>query len=588
MSIKIGTSDVTDIKIGTTNVNTVYIGSTVIWQRGNVYAYTLSLGLTYSTGTYILASGERTATLTVTRKTYINSVYQSELDTLVDADSIVFTYEPSGCDFSATRTSLGTYTISAASRGTVPSAETDATIRVNYTPPSSSQIYETTTVKQEANAVIDTEYDTSAVFVINSSYTNEAYPAPASGDGWIVTATATIRNYENYQYTSLDWTGFVQVGNDTLVPQSEIGISVSGGLYDGGGSGSGANISWPSMGTTEYEDGRSGIITATYSSYSDGIAVYQEANIVEPATLIRTIHLYLDGYEDDIMGVDFEGDTISVSATGSASGYYTSGSAYSGSFSPTISEQASWLSISGGTITVAYNSGAERSADITASYVGATSVVLSITQDEVADLPSVSRGTPNASSTQIQFVGVITDNGGDDITACGFNWGASSGSLTNLIGADSVVQSGNFTKTISGLTPSTTYYWNAWATNGAGTTTTSEGSVSTLGIVSGSITAAQFQFGYTKADVTLVIDNDTAGQVNLGVISCTIKDGSTTVGSSSFNLGNNVVINAGATFNGSVSVTTSGVSQSHTHIAYTSSIPQGVGVLQRTVTPPDI
>ena len=206
----------------------------------------------------------------------------------------------------------------------------------------------------------------------------------------------------------------------------------------------------------------------------------------------------------------------------------------------------------------------------------------------MSDLPSVSRVTPNASSTQIQFVGVITDNGGDDITACGFNWGASSGSLTNLIGADSVVQSGNFTKTISGLTPSTTYYWNAWATNGAGTTTTSEGSVSTLGIVSGSITAAQFQFGYTKADVTLVIDNDTAGQVNLGVISCTIKDGSTTVGSSSFNLGNNVVINAGATFNGSVSVTTSGVNQSHTHIAYTSSIPQGVGVLQRTVTTPDI
>ena len=570
------------------DVNYVYVGSTLIWQRGSVYSYALSLGLTYSTGTYILASGERTATLTVTRKTYINSVYQSELDTLVDADSIVFTYEPSGCDFSATRTSLGTYTISAASRGTVPSAETDSTIRVNYTPPSSSQIYETTTVKQEANAVIDTEYDTSAVFVINSSYTNEAYPAPASGDGWIVTATATIRNYENYQYTSLDCTGFVQVGNDIHVPQSEIGISVSGGLYDGGGSGSGANISWPSMGTTEYEDGRSGIITATYSSYSDGIAVYQEANIVEPATLIRTIHLYLDEYEDDIMGVDFEGDIISVSATGSASGYYTSGSAYSGSFSPTISEQASWLSISGGTITVAYNSGAERSADITASYVGATSVVLSITQDEVADSPSVSRGTPNASSTQIQFVGVITDNGGDDITACGFNWGASSGSLTNLIGADSVVQSGNFTKTISGLTPSTTYYWNAWATNGAGTTTTSEGSVSTLGIVSGSITAAQFQFGYTKADVTLVIDNDTAGQVNLGVISCTIKDGSTTVGSSSFNLGNNVVINAGATFNGSVSVTTSGVNQSHTHIAYTSSIPQGVGVLQRTVTPPDI
>ena len=35
MSIKIGTSDVTDIKIGTTNVNTVYIGAlSFLWQRG--------------------------------------------------------------------------------------------------------------------------------------------------------------------------------------------------------------------------------------------------------------------------------------------------------------------------------------------------------------------------------------------------------------------------------------------------------------------------------------------------------------------------------------------------------------------------
>ena len=581
MSIKIGTSDVTDIKIGTTNVNTVYIGSTVIWQRGgDVYTYEIHTTVEHSSGGTINAAGSNYATIKTYWRTYINSVLDSEV--LTDM-SVSITYNPETDHFSVTRTGVGTYKVEADSRGTDAGDSWSCTVGISYSGENTSE-----SVYQEANAVIDTEYDTSAVFVINSSYTNEAYPAPASGDGWIVTATATIRNYENYQYTSLDWTGLVQVGNDTHVPQSEIGISVSGGLYDGGGSGSGANISWPSMGTTEYEDGRSGIITATYSSYSDGIAVYQEANIVEPATLIRTIHLYLDGYEDDIMGVDFKGDTISVSATGSASGYYTSGSAYSGSFSPTISEQASWLSISGGTITVAYNSGAERSADITASYVGATSVVLSITQDEVADLPSVSRGTPNASSTQIQFVGVITDNGGDDITACGFNWGASSGSLTNLIGADSVVQSGNFTKTISGLTPSTTYYWNAWATNGAGTTTTSEGSVSTLGIVSGSITAAQFQFGYTKADVTLVIDNDTAGQVNLGVISCTIKDGSTTVGSSSFNFGNNVVINAGATFNGSVSVTTSGANQSHTHIAYTSSIPQGVGVLQRTVTPPDI
>jgi hypothetical protein len=210
-----------------------------------------------------------------------------------------------------------------------------------------------------------------------------------------------------------------------------------------------------------------------------------------------------------------------------------------------------------------------------------------ITQQHVVYVPGVELGSPNIGSTSIQLVAAITDDGDGTISDCGFNFGEESGNLMTY-DADEVVQSGNFTRTMTDLDPKTTYYLEAWATNEAGTTTTSEDSVSTLGIVSGSITAAQFQFGYTKADVTLVIDNDTTGQVNLGVISCTIKDGSTTVGSSSFNLGNNVVINAGATFNGSVSVTTSGANQSHTHIAYTSSIPQGVGVLQRTVTPPDI
>ena len=123
-----------------------------------------------------LASGERTATLTVQERPYINSVYQSPSWIHLWTQIACFHHTSHlGCDFSATRTSLGTYTISA-SRGTVPSAETDATIRVNYTPPSSSQIYETTTVKQEANAVIDTEYDTVIGISISSNYDSVETP----------------------------------------------------------------------------------------------------------------------------------------------------------------------------------------------------------------------------------------------------------------------------------------------------------------------------------------------------------------------------------------------------------------------------
>jgi len=588
MSIKIGTADVTDIKIGTTNVNTVYIGSTVIWQRGSVYSYALSLGLTYSTGTYILASGERTATLTVTRKTYINSVYQSELDTLVDADSIVFTYEPSGCDFSATRTSLGTYTISAASRGTVPSAETDATIRVNYTPPSSSQIYETTTVKQEANAVIDTGYDTVIEISISSNYDSAETPADAGGASWSVTASGREVNYEREQYTSLSWTSWVAV-TDSPITASAITLSASGAGFSGSGNGGGTTVTWASRGTVTGIV-REGVITPTYNGETYATKyVYQEANALEYTDNRVITSVLLDGVNNNIT-IPYTSDSITVSGSGTCTEHYTSGSSASGTFTigaSGFSVSGTGFSYSNYVVSVTENSGSERQGTVTAAYSGATSVQRTITQQHVVYVPGVELGSPNIGSTSIQLVAAITDDGDGTISDCGFNFGEESGNLMTY-DADEVVQSGNFTRTMTDLDPKTTYYLEAWATNEAGTTTTSEDSVSTLGIVSGSITAAQFQFGYTKADVTLVIDNDTTGQVNLGVISCTIKDGSTTVGSSSFNLGNNVVINAGATFNGSVSVTTSGANQSHTHIAYTSSIPQGVGVLQRTVTPPDI
>ena len=570
------------------DVNYVYVGSTLIWQRGSVYSYTLSLGLAYSTGTYILASGERTATLTVTRKTYINSVYQSDLDALVDADSIVFTYEPSGCDFSATRTSLGTYTISAASRGTVPSAETDATIRVNYTPPSSSQIYETTTVKQEANAVIDTGYDTVIEISISSNYDSAETPAGAGGASWSVTASGSEVNYEREQYTSLSWTSWVAV-TDSPITASAITLSASGAGFSGSGNGGGTTVTWASRGTVTGIV-REGVITPTYNGETYATKyVYQEANALEYTDNRVITSVLLDGVNNNIT-IPYTSDSITVSGSGTCTEHYTSGSSASGTFTigaSGFSVSGTGFSYSNYVVSVTENSGSERQGTVTAAYSGATSVQRTITQQHVVYVPGVELGSPNIGSTSIQLVAAITDDGDGTISDCGFNFGEESGNLMTY-DADEVVQSGNFTRTMTDLDPKTTYYLEAWATNEAGTTTTSEDSVSTLGIVSGSITAAQFQFGYTKADVTLVIDNDTTGQVNLGVISCTIKDGSTTVGSSSFNLGNNVVINAGATFNGSVSVTTSGANQSHTHIAYTSSIPQGVGVLQRTVTPPDI
>lgn len=472
MSIKVGTADVTDIKIGTTNVNTVYIGSTVIWQRGSVYSYTLSLGLSYSTGTYILASGERTATLTVTRKTYINSVYQSDLDALVDADSIVFTYEPSGCDFSATRTSLGTYTISAASRGTVPSAETDATIRVNYTPPSSSQIYETTTVKQEANAVIDTEYNTVIGISISSNYDSVETPADAGGASWSVTASGSKVNYERYQYTSLSWTSWVETTSSPITP-SAITLSASGTGFSGSGNGSGTTVTWASRGTVTGSV-REGVITPTYNSETYTTKyVYQEANVLEYTDNYAITSVTLNGVNGNIT-IDADATYVYLTGGGTNTEHYTSLSTKSGSFSI----PATGFSVSGTGFTynqtyqrveVAENEGAERTGTVTASYGGDT-LQRTITQEAavVVVIPTVTTANPAIGSDPYTMSGQMTDDGNGTISAYGFQWGYSSGNMNQTAYSSNMDGSGNFSAQISGLI-SGPLYFRAFATNEEGT-----------------------------------------------------------------------------------------------------------------------
>jgi len=476
MSIKIGTSDVTDIKIGTTNVNTVYIGSTVIWQRGSVYSYTLSLGLSYSTGTYILASGTRTATLTVTRKTYINSVYQSEMDTLVDADSIVFTYEPSGTDFSATRTSVGTYTISAQSRGTTVSIETDATIRVNYTPSGASQIYETTTVSQEANTKGTTPVDswTETTISLSTSYT-DTY-ASAAGASWTATATGKEQDYVKYQYTSLEYVTETD-GLERAIQQSLINITVDGTGLSGSGNGAGNTLSWADRGTTPGSI-RSGTVTATYNTYTDSKTVYQEANAVVSSTNYVITTLYLDDVNGNIE-ISSDADSIHVTGGGTYTKTYTSGSTAQDSFSlgaSDISVSGTGFNYSNFYITVSENTGDERYCTVTGSYSGATSVQRTITQAAfVVQSPELSIVSYSRNVLELTMKCTITDDGGATITENGFEWGYTS-ALGNTAVA-TTVQSGEFSKAIT-VNKGTTVYFRAYATNSAGTTYTSQASVS--------------------------------------------------------------------------------------------------------------
>lgn len=479
MDLKIGNTTIPDVKATTDlavpkDVNYVYVGSTLVWQRGSVYSYTLSLGLTYSMGTYILASGERTATLTVTRKTYINGVYQSELDTLVDADSIVFTYEPSGCDFSSTRTSLGTYTISAASRGIVPSAETDATIRVNYTPPSASQIYETATVKQEANAVIDTEYNTVIEISVSSDYDSTEDLAPAAGDSWIVTASGAEKEYSRYLYTSGSYGNWVQPFSSQITASS-ITISTSGSGLSGSGTGAGTTVTWASRGTVVGAV-RDGTVTASYSGKTYLVYVYQQANSLEYTDNRVITSVLLDGVNSNIT-IPYTSDSITVSGGGTCTEHYTSGSTTGGTFTigaSGFSVSGTGFSYSNYVISVTENSGSQRQGTVTASYSGATSVQRIITQEASVVFPTVITNLAQVSgygtSATIALSGQVTSWGSGSASSYGIRYKlSSSGTWTNL--SCSNISSGVFSVSpnLTGLSAGT-YDYQAYATSTAGVT----------------------------------------------------------------------------------------------------------------------
>jgi hypothetical protein len=84
--------------------------------------------------------------------------------------------------------------------------------------------------------------------------------------------------------------------------------------------------------------------------------------------------------------------------------------------------------------------------------------------------PTVQTVTANpVTSTSAVINGTITSNGGAAIDDRRFDWGTSQ-PLSNPVYAQSITVSGNnFSATLAGLSPNTTYYFRAWAHNGSTT-----------------------------------------------------------------------------------------------------------------------
>ena len=82
--------------------------------------------------------------------------------------------------------------------------------------------------------------------------------------------------------------------------------------------------------------------------------------------------------------------------------------------------------------------------------------------------PTVQTNAATAiTATSATFGGNVTAAGNDPVTVRGFVWGTSSSNLSNNVEVGS--GTGSFTKEITGLSHSTTYYYKAYATNAIGT-----------------------------------------------------------------------------------------------------------------------
>ncbi len=87
-----------------------------------------------------------------------------------------------------------------------------------------------------------------------------------------------------------------------------------------------------------------------------------------------------------------------------------------------------------------------------------------------ANMPTVTTNTvTNVTQTTATCGGNVTSDGGATITARGVCWSTSQNPTVNNSHTTNGTGAGNFTSSITGLSPNTTYYVRAYATNSAGT-----------------------------------------------------------------------------------------------------------------------
>jgi hypothetical protein len=213
--------------------------------------------------------------------------------------------------------------------------------------------------------------------------------------------------------------------------------------------------------------------TVEGSLKTDSVTVIQQANALVSSTGYTITSVTLDGMNYDI-DITKSAQTITVLGSGTYTKTYTSGATESANFNlgaSDISVSGTGFTYSNYEITVAANSGVERTCTVTASYSGASNVTRTITQAMGIVAPSLKLDTHSLFGNTLTLKASVTSTGGGTITACGFEYTPSFEVDTIDVSA-STVQSGQFTADVQ-VVSGRIVQWRAYATNEAGTTYTS-------------------------------------------------------------------------------------------------------------------
>ena len=191
------------------------------------------------------------------------------------------------------------------------------------------------------------------------------------------------------------------------------------------------------------------------------------------------------------------------------------GVCWSTSHNPTVNDSHASSGTGGGSYTVQMTGLTVHTTYYVRAYatnsVGtAYGVEVSFTTLQQASTPTVlTNGVSNVTTTSATGTGSVTADGGAAVTTRGLCWGTNHNPTTSGAHASSGTGTGTFTINMTGLSPNTTYYVRAYATNNAGTAYGNELNFTTLESISG--TTFSYDFNNSSLSGWTFIDADGDG-----------------------------------------------------------------------------